>query len=942
MSPRSSRPSLLLLLLAALLSGCGSAPSVRYLVAISPSSPGSVLVTAEWEGVPRDSLVLTGFESTEVLRISGLEALDASAAPAPGARDAGFGTALSVRSSTGTLLAEGRKISVPTFIIRGPLPSHIRVQYRVDPDVREGDAHVGFSGVRYGYLGPDFGVITGRNLFLLSAGPNQPPRDIRVRFSLPAGWCAVTPWRQEGDGFRPGIGGRFADEDLIASTLAFGRFSERSISVGRTRYHFAYESDRPGAPPDSATSACPDSALASLESATRAVRALFGRDLGREYVTVVLPATPDGAEIHGEAWAGGQGGTLSPMTPSRLRRYSQGLLEAYLKFSPYRDEISRPEEYWVMDGIANLYAWRAVAAAGLVDEEEVERDLASSYAGARRVQGVERDLEKVYQTKLDTELTRRVAAPFILAYLDGVIRERSGGRETLDRAVRRMFRTRPAASLWASISGTKLRDWEVFRARYIRGKEAIPATRLFGLAPTEPNPSPPAGKPVRHLTVIFTGDTNGFLEHCGCKVNQSGGVARRATVLERLRREHPGAPVVDLGNAFTRPENQTELDYLSRQEQRLYLETMAAMRYDASAIGMNELIFGTGWFREATKGLAIPYVSSNVAERGVGLAPASRMLRVGSLRVAVVSAFEPPHGPGTLPQFEANTAALSIADPMSSLAYAVSEVREHADLVIAIGRLEPGTIRRVARAVPGIDVILSNASGTSALIRSSGTPETSSDQGFLGKTLVLYEDSRNYGLESVDLLLDASNRVASAGTTHYWLYENVPDQPGIRAMLNRFYDRVGTRDSAQASVQPLFANSAARMTGVYVGAARCAGCHRMEFDQWKTTRHATAYKTLLDAHRHYQPRCVVCHVVGFRTRNGYKLGSPEEPLANVQCEVCHGPGGAHAAEPVHTRMERTPPESTCLECHNPQHSDAFVYAEKIPLVQHRPGVASAR
>jgi hypothetical protein len=863
--------------------------------------------------------MLGGFESTEVLRISDLEALDESGAARP------------VSATTGTLLAEGRKISVPRYVIRGPLPSHIRIRYRVDPDVREGDAHIGFSGVRYGYLGPDFGVLTGRNLFLLPAEPGQPPRDIRVRFSLPPGWRAVTPWRQDGDGFRPGIGGRFADEDLIASTLAFGRFSERSISIGRTRYRFAYETGPSGAIGDSAIG---DSAIGSLTRATQTVRSIFGRDLGRDYVTVVLPATPEGNEIHGEAWAGGQGGTLSPMTPSRLRRYSQGLLDAYLKFSPYRVEISRPEEYWVMDGIANLYAWRAVASAGLVDEEEVERDLAASYAGARRVQGAESDLEKLYESKLDTELARRVEAPFLLAYLDRLVRVRSGGRDSLDRVVRSMFQTRPAGSLWGSISGTKPRDWDAFRARYVRGKEAVPADRLFGLAPAEPTPSPPAGRPVRDLTVIFTGDTNGFLEHCGCKVNQSGGVARRATLLERLRHEHPGAPVVDLGNAFTRPENQTELDYLSRQEQRLYLETMAAMRYDASAIGMNELLFGSGWFRDATKGLGLPYVSSNVADGGIPLAPASRILHSRGLRVAVVSAFQPPHGTGALPQFEANTAALSISDPVSSLARAVAEVRDHSDLVIVIGRLEPGTIRRVVRAVPGIDVILSNASGTSALIRASGAPETVSDQGFLGKTLVLYEDSKNYGLESVNLLLDASNRVASAGTTHYWLFEDVPDQPRIRAMLNRFYDRVGTRDSAQASVRPLFANSPARMTGVYVGATRCAECHRMEFDQWKTTRHATAYKTLLDAHRHYQPRCVVCHVVGFRTRNGYKLGSPEEPLANVQCEVCHGPGGAHVEEPANARMELTPPESTCLECHNPQHSDAFVYAEKIRLVRH--------
>jgi hypothetical protein len=827
-------------------------------------------------------------------------------------------------------LAEGRKVAAPRFVIQGPLASRIRVRYHVDPDVREGNAHVGFAGVRYGYVGPDFAVLLGRNVFLLPVG--DPPRDIRVRFSLPSSWSAVTPWPKAGDDFRTGIGGRYPDEHLIASTLAFGPFSERSFTIGRTRYRIATLTRGAGA-----VSA---GVVSSLESAARRMQSLFDRDLGREYVTVVLPPTADGNEIHGEAWATGQGGTLSPMTPSRLRRFSQGLLESYLKYAPYRIEISRPDEFWVLDGITHLYAWRAVASAGLARNDEVERDLAASYASARGVEDAERDLEDLYRTKRDTELARRVTAPFLLAALDRRLRERSGGKETLDLVVRRMFRSRPAASLWASIHGTKPRDWDSFRARYVRGNESIDVSSLFGFDPAMPTPSPPAGAPVRDLTVIFTGDTNGFLEHCGCKANQSGGVARRATVLDRLRREHPRAPLVDLGNAFARPENATELDYLSREEQRLYLETMGAMRYDAAAIGMSELYFGSAWFQDATNGLGIPYISSNVAEAGSSLAPPSRVVDAGSLRVAFVAVLEPPHGPSASPEFEARTAALTISDPVSSLVRAVSEVRDSADLVIVIGRIEPATIRRVIRATPGVDVILSSAGGTSAFAWTSGVPETPGDQGFLGRTLVLYEQSRNYGLESVKLRLDAKNRVASAGTTHYWLYEDVPDQPKIRAMLSRFYDRVGTRDSAQASVRPLFSSDAGRMNGAYAGAVRCARCHAPEFAQWKTTRHATAYKTLLDAHRHYQPRCVVCHVVGFRTRSGYRLGDPEEPLANVQCEVCHGPGSAHASEPARVRMERIPAESICLECHNPQHSDGFVYGEKIPMVRHAGAIAT--
>src|SRR5258706_5567778 len=108
LSGRTS-PWFLLLGLAALSSGCGLEPAVRYLVAVSPSNPRSIVVSVECEGVPRDSLVLSGFESTDVLRVSDLEALDAS------------GTARSILATTGTLQTEARKISVPRYVIRGPL-----------------------------------------------------------------------------------------------------------------------------------------------------------------------------------------------------------------------------------------------------------------------------------------------------------------------------------------------------------------------------------------------------------------------------------------------------------------------------------------------------------------------------------------------------------------------------------------------------------------------------------------------------------------------------------------------------------------------------------------------------------------------------------------------------------------------------------------------------
>ena len=182
--------------------------------------------------------------------------------------------------------------------------------------------------------------------------------------------------------------------------------------------------------------------------------------------------------------------------------------------------------------------------------------------------------------------------------------------------------------------------------------------------------------------------------------------------------------------------------------------------------------------------------------------------------------------------------------------------------------------------------------------------------------------------------LDARNRIASAEFAEHWLKEDITDEPRVRAMLDTFYDRVGKETAAQESVRPPFADDPERREGVYAGAAKCATCHAEEYAQWRRTKHGTAFKTLLDRHRHFQPKCVSCHVVAYGAPHGYRLGMAGESLANVQCEVCHGPGAAHARDPARTNIHRQVPEAVCLQCHTPDHSDHFVYSERLPKVKH--------
>jgi hypothetical protein len=286
--------------------------------------------------------------------------------------------------------------------------------------------------------------------------------------------------------------------------------------------------------------------------------------------------------------------------------------------------------------------------------------------------------------------------------------------------------------------------------------------------------------------------------------------------------------------------------------------------------------------------------------------------------------------------FEEAAESLVVGSPVHTLQHDMPAAWRDAQVRIVLGRLGPVTVRELAAACPDINLVISTEFNVLDGLSPNGRidPHMQERPGFVGQTLVLHTTTSRYGLGLVKLGLDAAGRVAGAELDEKILNDSIPDAPRIRGLLDRFYERAGREPGAAAGVVPPFADDPLRMNGRYVGASACRTCHQAEYAQWNETSHANAYKTLLENHRHYQPRCVSCHTVGFGARSGYHLGNRDEGLAGVQCEVCHGPGALHAAHPQDTHLARQVPERVCLACHDSSHSDQFNYAAKIALVGH--------
>jgi hypothetical protein len=82
-------------------------------------------------------------------------------------------------------------------------------------------------------------------------------------------------------------------------------------------------------------------------------------------------------------------------------------------------------------------------------------------------------------------------------------------------------------------------------------------------------------------------------------------------------------------------------------------------------------------------------------------------------------------------------------------------------------------------------------------------------------------------------------------------------------------------------------------SNIYMGASECFTCHADKVNAWRNTGHASAYSCFSNTPAYLLPNCVVCHNVGYGQANGFVDTNTTPKLANVGCEACHGPAGAH-------------------------------------------------
>ena len=157
------------------------------------------------------------------------------------------------------------------------------------------------------------------------------------------------------------------------------------------------------------------------------------------------------------------------------------------------------------------------------------------------------------------------------------------------------------------------------------------------------------------------------------------------------------------------------------------------------------------------------------------------------------------------------------------------------------------------------------------------------------------------------------------------LEDTLPGQPEIVALFDRLDRAINQLGQGQAKPGNLAASP-------YIGSAACGPCHAGQLAAWQKTRHAGAYKTLVDKKQQFNTNCLPCHVTGVSLdKAGESLSVPEN-RRGVGCETCHGPGRRHGNKPKTNGLVSRPEAALCQGCHAAPHDTTFDYERNSKMV----------
>ena len=214
------------------------------------------------------------------------------------------------------------------------------------------------------------------------------------------------------------------------------------------------------------------------------------------------------------------------------------------------------------------------------------------------------------------------------------------------------------------------------------------------------------------LTILHVNDYHGRVKPSIDKVTdpqkQVGGAAQLAAMIKKARAENPeGTLLLSAGDMF----QGSPVSNLFHGTP--VMEVMNELKFDAMTLGNHEFDWGMGALTRLRKEARFPLLAANIVDSKGNLLPGIRpytILQRGHAKVAVIGVTTPETAYTTKPD---NVKGLTFLSPETVLPRLIQNVRQQgASIVIVLSHLGLDADKRLAAAVPGVDVIVGGHSHT--------------------------------------------------------------------------------------------------------------------------------------------------------------------------------------------------------------------------------------
>ncbi len=421
--------------------------------------------------------------------------------------------------------------------------------------------------------------------------------------------------------------------------------------------------------------------------------------------------------------------------------------------------------------------------------------------------------------------------------------------------------------------------------------------------------------PVIH--VLFTGEENGYLEPCGCSEVQLGGLPKRHTLINHLRKNDENWILLSLGDLPGKVGRQDEI------KMETALEALDRMGYVAHNIGEKDLNMGIDLLGYLSQISNIDFISSNI----VGFT--TQVLKIKPYVIKEIKTEESILKVGILgivsPELIENVYQdMEIMDPVLSLKPLLSKLSDNTDFLVLLSHAEIEDSIKIAEIYPGIDLIISGHRVDRPDLYLKKVNNTYvipvGEKGkYLGKITLSLQQEQTSEDEHLNNFSPAIETIPLDGR-----FENSPE---ITMLLKIYQQRLRDEELLKRVFK---ADPPSNLT--YIGNDDCAVCHNKIFKHWEETGHASAYETLVKAEHEYDPECIECHVIGLNYFTGFETVESTPKLKGVGCESCHGPGSAH--KETQSKDYGKADVEICEICHEDEHSPGFQFKDYWQKIIH--------